>query len=253
MTAALGEARAPAMTSLPRLLSTKRRSSRRSTQGLAPNRLLDDATVYSVVGSELFRQITGGKAVSEDCSWYSSSRDHQAAEGDSRIEHDEPRVVDLYAAVSTRPGEGKEPLSKTLGVEIQPPQVSAKHFAHSQLACLRYVEQLAEVVHEQTHAVRLEDLAYQRTFDLQVSFHVPERLSNLGQSVVLANGVQDVRFDQVEERKRRRRSPGDDEDGLERSRPEEPGAGWSGGGASTPPSPTRSSWAGHADLSQRIE
>jgi len=74
------------------------------------------------------------------------------------------------------------------------------------LTLLRDVEEPAEVLNEQAHAVGLEHPANQGPIDFQVSLHVLQRPSNLRETVILADGVQDVRLDQVEERKRRRRT-----------------------------------------------
>ena len=73
------------------------------------------------------------------------------------------------------------------------------------MALVGYVEKLAEVIDEQIDTIGLKHLVDQRSVDFEVPLHVGQRPANLRQVVVRTDGVQDVRFDQVEEGERRRR------------------------------------------------
>ena len=95
----------------------------------------------------------------------------------------------------------------------------AELLAHRNLPGLGHVEQLTQMVDEDIDAVCLKYLTDERAVDMELSLHVSQRAPDFRQAVVLADRVQDVRFDEVEERQRGRRASSDGQNGFEFSHP----------------------------------
>ena len=75
------------------------------------------------------------------------------------------------------------------------------------------------MVDEQVDAVCLKYLANQSAVDVELSLYVGQRAPDLRQAMILADGIQDVRFDEVEERERGRRAASYRENGFEVAHP----------------------------------
>ena len=141
------------------------------------------------------------------------------AERNARVEYDRPGVLGLETRVSAHTRERVQALSDPVGVEFEAAQMRPEHLAHCDLPRLCDVEQLAQVVDEQVDAVCLKYLANQSAVDVELSLYVGQRAPDLRQAMILADGIQDVRFDEVEERERGRRAASHRENGFEVAHP----------------------------------